>query len=42
MDRFFDYFQIAGLVFFLSIFAGRTLYLWIGKKPVMPYAQSIS
>lgn len=31
MDSFFDYFQISGLAFFLSIFAGRTLYLWIGK-----------
>lgn len=31
MSRFFDYFQIAGLVFFLTVFWGRTLYLHFAK-----------
>ncbi len=31
MNKFFDYFQIAGLVFFLIVFVGRTLYLFFSK-----------
>ncbi|NOX89318.1 MAG: isoprenylcysteine carboxylmethyltransferase family protein [Calditrichaeota bacterium] len=32
MDRYFDYFQIAGLAFFLTAFLGRTLYLRFSKN----------
>lgn len=31
MSKFFDYFQIAGLIFFLIVFVGRTLYLRFSK-----------
>jgi len=32
MNNFFDYFQIAGLAFFLIVFVGRTLYLRLSKN----------
>jgi len=32
MSKLFDYFQIAGLVFFLLVFVGRTLYLRFSKN----------
>lgn len=32
MNEFFDYFQIAGLAFFLIVFVGRTLYLRFSKN----------
>ena len=32
MNKFFDYFQIAGQAFFLIIFIGRTLYLRFSKN----------
>ena len=32
MDKFLDYFQIAGLAFFIIVFAGRTLYLRFSKN----------
>ena len=32
MTKFFDYFQIAGVVFFLSVFTGITLYMWLIKN----------
>ena len=32
MNNFFDYFQIAGLAFFLIVFVGRTLYLRFSKN----------
>jgi len=32
MNKFFDYFQIAGLAFFLIVFVGRTLYLRFNKN----------
>jgi hypothetical protein len=32
MSKFFDYFQIVGLAFFLFVFVGRTFYLRFSKN----------
>jgi hypothetical protein len=36
MQNYFDYFQLAGLVFFVAVFMGRTLYLRLaqGVRPI--------
>lgn len=40
MRSFFEYFQLAGLVFFVAVFMGRTLYLRV-KKQVNPFTLGV-